>query len=52
MKEDKKNERPASYPRPSVTDSQLNNQEEFVAEQPNKKEEQVSEPVVKEREKK
>lgn len=49
MKEDKKNERPAAYPRPSQTDNQLNSQEEFVGEQPNKKDEQV-EVKVKERE--
>lgn len=51
MKEDKKSDRPASYPRPSETDNQLNSQEEFVGEQPNKKDEQVEVKVkVKERE--
>ena len=49
MKEDKKSDRPASYPRPSETDNQLNSQEEFVGEQPNKKEENVD-VKVKERE--
>ena len=49
MKEDKKNERPSPYPRPSETDNQLNSQEEFVGEQPNKKEENVD-VKVKERE--
>jgi hypothetical protein len=34
-KEDKKYERPEAYPKPSVTDEQLNGQPEFIDQQPN-----------------
>ena len=32
---DKRNERPESYPRPSETDNQWQNQPEFIDQQPN-----------------
>lgn len=36
MKEDKdKNERPEAYPKPTETDNQLNNQPEYIDQQPN-----------------
>jgi hypothetical protein len=35
MKDEKKNERPEAYPKPSVTDNQLQNQPEYVDQQPN-----------------
>ena len=34
-KDDKKNNRPEAYPRPSVTDQQLKDQPEFIDQQPN-----------------
>lgn len=35
MKDDKKQERPESYPRPTETDNQLKNQPEYIDNQPN-----------------
>lgn len=35
MKEDKKSDRPEAYPRPTNKDSQLQNQPEFIDQQPN-----------------
>lgn len=35
MPHDKKNERPESYPRPSETDNQWQNQPEYIDQQPN-----------------
>ncbi len=35
MKEDKKVDRPEAYPRPTNKDSQLQNQPEFIDQQPN-----------------
>jgi len=33
--EDKRNDRPLSYPRPTETDNQLQNQPEYIDQQPN-----------------
>lgn len=38
-KDQKNHERPLSYPRPTETDNQLQNQPEFIEEQPNKPDE-------------
>ena len=35
MKDDKNQERPFSYPRPTETDNQLQNQPEYIDQQPN-----------------
>lgn len=35
MNTDKKQDRPESYPRPTETDNQLQNQPEFIDQQPN-----------------
>jgi hypothetical protein len=35
----KRDERPEAYPRPTKTDKQLQNQPEFIDNEPNKKEE-------------
>jgi hypothetical protein len=35
MKEDKKENRPEAYPRPTQTDNQLQNQTEFIDQKPN-----------------
>jgi hypothetical protein len=37
MDQNKKNERPESYPRPTETDNQLQNQPEFIDDQLNDK---------------
>jgi hypothetical protein len=34
-KEEKRGERPESYPQPTETDKQLNNQPEYIDQQPN-----------------
>jgi hypothetical protein len=35
MQDKKENERPLAYPRPTQTDTQLNNQPEYIDQQPN-----------------
>ncbi len=43
MKQDNnKNERPEAYPKPTVTDNQLNNQPEYIDQQPSSFEEEIS----------
>ncbi len=43
MKEDKdKNTRPEAYPKPTVTDNQLNNQPEYIDNQPSSFENDIS----------
>jgi hypothetical protein len=43
MREDKdKNDRPEAYPKPTATDNQLNNQPEYIDQQPNTYEEDIS----------
>lgn len=50
MKE-KNNTRPEAYPKPTTTDKQLQNQPEYIDQQPNSFEEDISNiPVNKERE--
>jgi hypothetical protein len=51
MKEEKnKNSRPEAYPKPTVTDTQLQNQPEYIDQQPNSFEEDISSiPVNEER---
>jgi hypothetical protein len=42
MKEDKKNTRPEAYPKPSETDQQLQNQPEYIDQEPNTMEKEIS----------
>ena len=36
IQHDKRNERPEAYPKPTETDRQLNQQDEYIAQAPNK----------------
>ena len=42
MKGNDKNDRPTAYPKPSETDQQLNNQPEYIDQQPNSLEKDIS----------
>jgi hypothetical protein len=42
MREDSNKERPEAYPKPSATDNQLNNQPEYIDQQPSSFEEDIS----------
>jgi hypothetical protein len=39
---DKRDDRPEAYPRPSITDHQLQNQPEFIDEEPNEFRKEIS----------
>ena len=52
MKEkDKKEERPIAYPRPSESDRQIQNQPEYIDQEPNKFEKEISDIPPQENEK-
>jgi hypothetical protein len=52
MKEkDKREERPESYPRPTETDKQIQNQPEYIDQEPNSFEKEISDLPNKEEEK-
>ncbi|MEO6068944.1 MAG: hypothetical protein ABIN57_02160 [Chitinophagaceae bacterium] len=42
INDDKNNERPSAYPKPSKTDEQLNNQPEYVDQEPNSRGKDIS----------
>lgn len=42
MQQKEKNERPEAYPKPSETDQQLKNQPEYIDQQPNSLEKDIS----------
>ncbi len=42
MQQDKKNDRPEAYPKPTETDQQLKNQPEYIDQQPNSLEKDIS----------
>lgn len=48
MKEEKnRSERPEAYPKPTETDNQLNNQPEYIDQEPNSYEKDISDVSVK-----
>ena len=42
MRQHEKTDRPTAYPKPSETDQQLNNQPEYIDQQPNSREKDIS----------
>jgi hypothetical protein len=50
MKEDKRNDRPEAYPKPTETDNMLKNQPEYMDQEPNTYEKEISNVPVKKEE--